>query len=167
MSKYTLLIYDKQLSSIECEQIAHICNSATIEKLDNDDGHAITCGYYKLYDYSDLGYGYRLYTPNPAPALTLIGKTPIYMGVFDIELENASIAISKFCIHMSEELRNFEGLWQRARSNNFYYSNIFEIEENIDWRQIKKIEEQYRDMLEVAEASLEAFFKENEYTFPA
>lgn len=138
-----------------------------MEQLDKDDGHAMTCGYYKLYDYSDLGYGYRVHTTNPAPALTLIGKTPIYMGLFDTELENASIAASKFCIHMSSELQNFEGLWQRARSNAFYYSNVFEAKEDIDWRQIEKIEDQYRDMLEVAEASLEAFFNDNEYAFSA
>lgn len=89
------------------------------------------------------------------------------MGLFDIELENASIAASKFCIHMSGELQDFEGLWQRARSNAFYYSNVFETKEEIDWGQIEKIEDQYRDMLEVAEASLEAFFNDNEYAFSA
>lgn len=164
MSQYLILMYEVPLSDIEQEQISNICYDAKIEYLGDDDNHAITAGYFGIYDYSSVAFCYRIHVQDIEESIGLIGKEPIYIARFNDQIEAKCTAMGKFCLHMADEIRDIDGLWDKAKTNVEWYGQLFGEEGDLDWRELEQAEDDYRNMLIHAEKALSYFFIEHGYS---
>ena len=164
MPQYLVLMYEVPLSDIEQEQISNICYDAKIEYLGDDDNHAITAGYFAIYDYSSVAFCYRIHVQDIEESIGLIGKEPIYIARFNDQIEAKCTAMGKFCLHMADEIRDIDGLWDKAKTNVEWYGQLFGEEGDLDWHELEQAEDDYRNMLIHAEKALSYFFIEHGYS---
>jgi hypothetical protein len=94
MSDYTMLIYQEPLTDFECEQIIGLCYDAKLEKIDDQKSRPIRNSHSRIFDDFETHSCYRLHSQRGLESIQLIGKEPLYVGLFNNDIEARLIEIA-------------------------------------------------------------------------
>lgn len=160
-TEYLLMIYTEELDDQEMATLSGICDDCRIDKLDEISGDNIAEAYTRDFGFVEIGFCYRVFHDSMPPPIHLMKKNPIYVGKFDLGLEQECLDLADFARAWFNMRECTEGLGEMAQSCAELFKEKIGVDCALKWKSAKMVEDTVASDFSRVEQALTSFFQKH------